>query len=216
MATSSSVVNHFIRSIEFGAASKFPYKHVYIQNVFPWDYYDLLVFNLPKDEAYTDRRFDNRGICNVAELETQFWRDLTKWMASKEVFDAVRGKFSNVIAEMFPGKRDFSVDIRLVRDSSSYKINPHTDIKSKAVSLLIYLPYSRDVAQYGTSIYIAKDQRKCDGSTRHEFEDFSKVYTAPFLPNSMLGFARTDTSFHGVEPIGSVTRDVLLYNIYMR
>ena len=216
MATSSSIVNHFVRAVDYAAASKFPYKHLYVQNVFPWDYYDLLIYSLPKDEAYTDRRFDNRGICNVAELETGFWRDLLKWMGSKEVFDVVRGKFAKVLSERFPGKRDASVDIRLVRDSSSYKIHPHTDISRKGVSLLIYLPYSRDLAAYGTSIYIAKDGRKCDGSTRHEFEDFSKVYTAPFLPNSMFGFARTDNSFHGVEPIGSVTRDVLLYNIYMQ
>ena len=31
------------------------------------------------------------------------------------------------------------------------------------------------------------------------------------IPNTMLAFARTDSSFHGVEPSKNV-RDVLLYN----
>jgi hypothetical protein len=45
------------------------------------------------------------------------------------------------------------------------------------------------------------------------FGGFRKVATMPCRANSMFAFARSDKSFHGVEPIrrADAERDVLLY-----
>jgi hypothetical protein len=43
------------------------------------------------------------------------------------------------------------------------------------------------------------------------------VATAPYLPNSLFGFVRTDNAFHGVEPVIDLDarRDLLLYNLFL-
>ena len=41
----------------------------------------------------------------------------------------------------------------------------------------------------------------CPNSIHYPFEDFVKVETAPYKPNSLLAFLRSDVSFHGVEPL---------------
>jgi hypothetical protein len=68
-------------------------------------------------------------------------------------------------------------------------------------------------------VYVPKDPAfRCDGRTRHPFEQFRKVMTAGFLPNSLFGFLKTDQAFHGVEVIKAqaIERNVLLYNIYLQ
>ncbi len=46
-------------------------------------------------------------------------------------------------------------------------------------------------------------------------EEYRCAYTMPYLPNTLFGFPKTHTSFHGVEPIREteVRRDLLLYDI---
>ena len=46
-----------------------------------------------------------------------------------------------------------------------------------------------------------------------------KVKTAPYKPNSLLAFFRSDVSFHGLEPLGKSDvqhsgRDVIQYVLY--
>jgi hypothetical protein len=73
--------------------------------------------------------------------------------------------------------------------------------------------------ELGTSLFVPKDASfRCEGRAHHPFEKFKKVMTAPFLPNSLLGFFKTDNAFHGVERIERerTQRDSILYNIYVR
>jgi hypothetical protein len=73
---------------------------------------------------------------------------------------------------------------------------------TKVVVLLIYLAPDESGAHLGTSLYRPKDPGfTCHNSTHHPFEDFISVKTAPYKPNSMLAFVRSDVSFHGVEPL---------------
>jgi len=108
---------------------------------------------------------------------------------------------------------DYIEDILLVRDLPGYSIPPHTDSLRKVITVLIYLPENKSMEQEGTSIFTPKkDGFTCQMGQHHKFEDFDKVRTMPFRPNSMFAFARTNNSFHGVEPSRHV-RNVLLYNI---
>lgn len=210
-------VAHFVSSVKYAVSQQSPCHFFYVQNVFPWDFYWKLLERLPVDEAYPDDRFGGRRIA-VAEKLGPFWSELASSLQDGELLKAVMGKFRATLQERFPGKIEIREDVRLVRDTSQYKIAPHTDLAEKAVSLLVYLPRDKSLWKYGTSLYAPKDAGfKCvTGKPRYAFEKFSKVFTAPFMPNSVFGFARTDQSFHGVEPIGDVVRDVLLYNVYMR
>lgn len=195
---------HFINRLMAADVVEKPYPHIYLTRCFPEYYYEQMLKELPPDEAYTDRTFENRIMCRTAEL-SGFWQELNDWMLTRKTIDAVL----NVFNKTGPVK----ADVRLVRDKEGYRIKPHTDIKSKLISLLFYLP--KEDSDGGTSILIPKKEGfTSDGLKRFEFEDFIKVYTAPFSRNTMFGFPRADNSFHGVEPTTLKQRDVLLLNIY--
>lgn len=202
------VADHFIDRLMAADVKHAPYQHVYLTRAFPQQYYDLMLEELPPDEAYTDRTFENRAMVQTIALGS-FWKDLTVWLTNRDVILTILDTFSLKPATL-------KVDVRLVRDSVGYKIKPHTDIKSKLLSLLFYLAPDEQHANGGTTIMVPKDRSfTSDGLSRYPFEDFEPVYTAPFMPNTMLGFPRSNVSFHGVEPTRIPKRDVLLLNLYL-
>lgn len=199
--------DHLIQRLMDAEVNPDPYPHTYITRAFPKQYYDLMLEELPPDEVYRDHTFDNRMMVRTQELGP-FWTDLTDWMLSNEVIQSVLGIFKIKAYGL-------KADVRLVRDSKGYKIKPHTDIKAKVLSLLFYLAPDEENPGGGTTVMVPKDKSfTSPGTARYPFEDFEDVYTAPFLPNTMLGFPRSDVSFHGVHPTSLERRDVLLLNLY--
>jgi len=205
-ASTQDVIQHVLERLGVAVTAEEPYRHFYTDQAFPDWYYEMMLAELPSDDFYTDRTYENRMMISAEACGT-FWRELESWMGTSDICALLLKKFDLV------GR--FGANVRLVRDKSPYKIKVHTDVKSKAVSLLFYLAKNADVPEMGTSVFVPKEQGfSSDGTRRYEFEDFTKVYTAPFLPNTVFGFPRSDVSFHGVEPIDVAQRDVLLLNIY--
>jgi hypothetical protein len=52
----------------------------------------------------------------------------------------------------------------------------------------------------------------------HSLEKFDRLMTFPFLPNALVMFAKSDISFHGVEPVNDVNcrRWLLMLNVNVR
>lgn len=201
------VATHFIGRMEAADLIAEPYPHIYVTRCFPEWYYAQMLEALPEDEVYTDRTFDHRAMCHAFEAGP-FWKDLQRWMLSPPVIKAVLDTFPNLDLD---GK--LRADVRLVRDTLGYQIKPHTDIKAKLISLLFYLTKESQTA--GTTVMIPKEAGfTSDGTRRYEFGAFTNVFTAPFEPNTMFGFPRSDKSFHGVEATTIGRRDVLLLNLY--
>lgn len=188
-----------------------PFPLLFAEHVFPDDFYEHLQHKLRHKEDYHSEKFWNRQFADevgIPELE---------FMYKRPFFDGVLNVFREQVEAEFGGtNQKFSRDVRLIRDQQQYKIGPHTDAPWKVVSLLFYLPPDDSMRNFGTAIYKPVDPHfRCIGGPHHKFEDFVQVWRAPFIPNSCLGFWKTDRSFHGVPPIPDVVRrDVLLYNIY--
>jgi hypothetical protein len=93
-------------------------------------------------------------------------------------------------------------------------------LHTKLVVLLFYLAPDESAAHLGTSLYRPKDPGfTCPDSTHYPFEDFVRVKTAPYKPNSLLAFLRSDISFHGLQPLSeqdlnACGRDVIQYVLY--
>jgi hypothetical protein len=185
----------------------------------------------PNTGAIVKSRFEPRYLADLSVLEVEeeatfgsgsnTWRSVADWMLGDRFRDLIIGKFLGEIRARFGAKAKLvtRVEARFVRDMTDYSILPHTDMPAKLVSLLFYLPADESMRALGTSVYVPKDPAfRCDGRTRHSFEKFRKVMTAEFLPNSLLGFLKTDQAFHGVEVIKeqAIERNVLLYNIYLQ
>lgn len=186
-----------------------PYRYFFQRDVFPSDFYWEMIENLPQDEEYPDRRYQGRMLADVLKLKNPFWKDVCHLFLNHDWLEIVTSKFPEVQQR---GK--LGHNLRLVRDKVGYCIKPHTDIKTKAISLLFYLPPDYSLKDYGTTVFKPKEAGfRSDGNARYEWDQFESVFKAPFVPNSVFGLARSDASFHGTTPIGNVVRDVLLYNV---
>jgi len=196
------------------ALQPYPFPHFFARNVFSSDIYGQLLKALPLDSEYKSHEasdYNGRRFADIAPtfpfhdllLSRQFTKRIVR------MFGAHFPKFEgNVVPEL-----------RLIRDGQHYFIGPHTDAPWKLISLLFYLPPSDPNVpplDIGTSFYTPKNPAfRCPGGPHHSFDDFHRIHTLPFEPNSCLGFLKTDQSFHGVEPIDRpVQRDVLLWNLY--
>jgi len=208
-----------------------PMPHIVINDIFPAEFYAELLANIPARSHYTkitetkrtSDAYENRLILHLKTLDglpaaqRAFWEELARWFLDSDLASALVKKFqdelSRAIGKDLRGLR-YGTEGMLVKDLDGYFIGPHTDVRSRAVSLLFYLPADDRQQAHGTTLYRPQDRTMTsDGSRHFGFAGFKPVSTVPFRPNAMLGFPRTDASFHGVAPIESpgIDRDLLLY-----
>lgn len=211
-----NIEEHVLAALKGAEKHTYPFPFFFAENVFPADFYADIRAIL---EAKTDYSNESRTGSSYANRTFSEGNDLpgTEFMHSQDFLIQMLHLFEPQLKAEYGGKAmKFRRDIRLIRDHQNYAIGPHTDAAWKVLSLLFYLPPDESMRQYGTSFYRPLDKSfRCPGGPHHKFEDFKEIGRAPFLPNSCLGFWKTDTSFHGVAPIPDIiTRDVLLYNIY--
>ena len=219
----------------------FPFPHLYEENIFSDKFYSEIQKNLPDLNEmtslavlapempglsiYNDRMVidfsKKKSIQKVTKSKREFWVSFHEQMAPN-LLNIFQAKFKNFLDMRFKYLKNVSYydQLQLVCDRKNYSLGPHTDQLSKVVSLLIYLP--KDCAQIstGTSIYMPKDPSKLNLDSPHlhyKKEDFHKVITMPYAPNSAFCFIKTNNSFHGVEQIKmeDTNRWSLQYNIHI-
>lgn len=180
------------QAIESSVLVTEPFSYIYLENALPAEEYEAL----------------------VGSLDSREWKPISETRPVKgypERFVADCGSWSvlhKLLCDKFGVTGDFTDETLLVRDMPGYKIGPHTDSPKKVITALFYLR-----GQEGTSIYTPKEKGfTCKGGPHYEFEQFDKVATMPFKPNSMFAFLKSDKSFHGVETTQH-QRDVLLFDI---
>lgn len=210
----------------------YPYPHIYVPEVFPADFYAELQRNIPSHDVMTPieaarrvRGYKERFILDfqgqmkgLTSPQAAFWGDMADWLLAARFRDQILAKFKPFVNHRFEGIEglQFHSDAHLTEDITNYALGPHTDIPSKVISVLFYLPKDDTQAHLGTSIYVPKDpSRRCPGGPHHDRNDFDRVATMPFKPNSLFAFVKSDHTFHGVEPVvePDVRRWLLLYNV---
>jgi hypothetical protein len=239
--TSTSPFEHVAARLRAAEVLPDPYPHFYLENVFPEDYYRELLRRLPGGDAYqnlfevTDYKLDHfrhrdqrdlRGgfAGPLPESIGEFWKRFDEWFLGQDMAKAVLASFAEPMRERFGGEESWpavSVEAQLIRHRAGYFLGPHSDLYTKLVVLLIYLAPDGAASHLGTSLYRPKQPGfTCRESKHHPFDEFVRVKTAPYRPNSMLAFFRSDASFHGVEPLseGDVDaargRDLIQYVLH--
>ena len=226
-------LDHFVERLRTARVEVDPFPHYYLDHVFPDDYYEELLRNLPPSDVYenlyevTDLKLDhfrhrdqrdmNEGwVDRLPAGLKPFWRSFNEWFLGPELAQAVLKSFGSQRAS-WP---EVSVESQFIRHRAGYFLGPHSDLYTKLVVLLIYLAPDNSAEHLGTSLYRPKDPSfECPDSKHYEFEDFVRVKTAPYRPNSMLAFVRSNISFHGLEPlsqsdVSTAGRDVIQYVIH--
>ncbi len=145
-----------------------------------------------------------------------FWSSFNQWFMGPDFAQAVLESFGEQRTE-WP---EVSVESQFIRHRAGYFLGPHSDLYTKLVVLLIYLAPDDSAAHLGTSLYRPRVPGfSCPDSKHYPFADFIRVKTAPYKPNSLLAFMRSDISFHGLEPlsesnVAGAGRDVIQYVLH--
>ena len=224
---------HLTYKVANAPIHSFPYPHCYVPDVFPDDFYAAMQQHLPDPAAmipieqargakgYKERfvlELNQGRLSALPETQKNFWSNVGAWLLSGRLQQIMLGKFGPFLTRRTDAF-DFSADAMLIQDITDYKIGPHCDAPGKVVTMLFYLPADNSQAHLGTSLYQPKDPTfTCPTGIHHPPDAFNRVVTMPFRPNSLFTFVRSDTSFHGVEPVGDpdCRRWLLLFTIYAR
>jgi hypothetical protein len=234
-----SPLGYVVRRFETCKVVLEPYPHYYLEDVFPAEYYQTLLHNLPGSSFYQnlyevtdlklnhfrhrDQRDLNEGWTEKLPDEIRsFWVGFTQWFLGLEFAQAVLKTFAEPLRERFGMQPvpEVSVEAQLIRHRAGYFLGPHSDLYSKLAVVLLYLAPDESASHLGTSIYRPKVPGfACANSTHYSFEDFIRVEIAPYRPNSLLAFLRSDRSFHGVQPlseqdVSTGNRDLIQYVLY--
>ncbi len=233
---SSAAEEYVIYQIVNAPMRDYPYPHIYVENIFPPDFYSQLRKNWPDSSAlktisetgrvakglYPDRfilPFTPPDIETLAGDRRAFWSDFGEWFMAYRFLNTVINLFGRYSRQRFGETLDqcrFEADSLIVRDKTNYALGPHTDAPHKLLSMLFYCPGDARMAHLGTSIYVPLDPDfRCKGGPHYRHKLFRKVTTMEYKPNSLFAFFKNDHSFHGVEPITdmNVQRDILLYDV---
>lgn len=217
-------------------AHPWPHRHLFVEEVFPADFYAELQRHMPETAAYTplaqtgkvakgDYEMRSGFLLNSAHLSrvptetAAFWTALFEQVLNEEFVAALMSRHGKELEdrarrENVPLPPAPERDMILVRDGSSDGVKIHTSDRRNLLTLLFYLPADDRNVACGTTLYLPKDRaRRCWGGIHHDFAEFDPVHTLPFRPNSLFMFVKTDDSFHGVKPIQTdgLRRDLLLF-----
>ena len=233
---SSTAEEHVIYKIANTPIRTYPYPHIYVENVFPEDFYAQLRANWPDPKAFTSLADTGRvytgtyverfvvpfKVPDIAKLSGDrrgFWNEFGNWFMADRFRETMIAKFHSYAQQRFgDGLKHcrFETDSLIVRDKTNFSIGPHSDAQHRLLSMLFYCPDDTSMSHLGTSIYVPLDPDfRCAGGPHYPHKKFRKVITMEYKPNSLFAFFKTDNSFHGVEPIKDeqVERDMLLYDV---
>lgn len=233
---SSYAENHLAYRISNAEIRRYPYPHFYVENVFPAEFYARIQESFPSAKAMpplklvreVGQNYPSERLCiplNPEHMEKlpakdrAFWSETAQWLLGPRFFGILMAKFEPFFLERFKKLEDveFMTEALLVDDHTRYWLGPHSDSQKKVLTLLFYLPKDLSQEHLGTSIYVPREPSfRCNGGPHYAYEDFERMYTAPFRPNTLFGFVKTSNSFHGVEPLAeneSCRRQLLLFDI---
>jgi hypothetical protein len=230
---------HTIERIRATSVQTEPFPYIYVENVFPGDFYAEMQRRLLDDGSYqrladtgrVGKGYSRERFCFMPEQaaagadaeNADFWRQLFNTYCDDaftalwvDVFaDAIRDRIERQEVPQNLGDMPVAGEIFLMRDRETYELQPHTDSPAKVVSVLFYLPPDDSAAHLGTTLYVPKQPGRRDAGAAHlPRGDFDAAGTMPYRANTLFAFPKTAVSYHGVEPIaGPCRRDVMLFDI---
>jgi hypothetical protein len=216
-------------AVEAAQASEAPFDHLVLNRVFPEDVYAAMLDAMPATADY--RRMHGRRknadvgadgkptrvkidlfpeyIRNLPPERRAVWDVVGGALRSPEVRDAFVRRLASPLARRFgagfAGVGLYPLPI-LTRDVPGYRIHPHTDTRSKGITVQLYLPRDASATGVGTIFHARKD----DGS-------LAKHTQMQFVPNSGYALAVGDDTWHSADPVGTevTTRDSILLTYFV-
>ena len=179
------MIDYILDKIKKAELKENPFEYKFINNIFPKDYFEELIKNLPTKNDYiainktgavksnysAERYVFNLNYENIGKLENakkNTLNELLKVFTSPIFFNEVCKVFQKTLIDRISnfsdfekktfGHKNFEYSIRssLVKDLQKYKLGVHTDTVHKFVTFLFYIPKDNSNANLGTTLYKPK------------------------------------------------------------
>jgi hypothetical protein len=219
----NEIIEHLSKAIISSNINEKPAPYIFVENVFPQEYYEQIVQNLKNSEAFYKPQIHNGDpkyffgsydtrlqIYVPEELQNaptlDFFSQLKRVFSSESVFNSFFTKFSEGFSSRFKNLNESQIraminpTLLLTKHLKGYYLGPHTDRKEKVMTCVFYFPETDDMEYLGTAMYEPKQTGfTCKGVVHHNPENFIYTHTVPCKKNSALMFFRDDRLFHGVK-----------------
>jgi len=214
----AELLDHVLAVVRAAPLRHEPFDHLYFEGIFPEPLYAELMGSLPdpalfeplyhKDALRADGSTTRstltlapEPLASLPERTRELWLACARVFGSAEVREALLSRYPGVLGARFGGVAEVPAlegTVKLQRDEPGYKIGIHPDTSDKVVLLQLYLAPDDAHVEMGTAIY------------RRAGQGFAKIDTLPFRRNSGYSFARTEESWHGVEPTAALRYSLTL------
>ena len=232
----SAAKKHTIERIRKAPIRTNPFPHLFIEEIFPPDFYAEMQRHRMPDEDFrslvstgrVNKAYSAERLCYMPDQEptaaasARFWQTLFAAYNDEDFLNVWLERFAPYLQKRIDDGFGFAdnatnprTEIFLMRDKRNYVLRPHTDVPSKAISVLFYLPPDARFEMLGTSLYKPKNTESVAFGVHLDREDFDLIATIPFRTNAALGFPNLPGSLHGVETLdgSEQVRDIMLYDV---
>ncbi len=224
------------KKVEMAEIIESPTPHLIVENVFSDETFQNIRKIIPDARHYvpmddlgwtrgaTGRKvFAHRDdfLTMLPPKQDRLLRELLAGLMDGNLLALAAQRFASWIPELTNGStlEGFSAEACITKDYGGYEIGPHTDAPDRVLTLMYYLPENESCINSGTGLFVPKqDGFQCPGTKWHDFEGFDEVKRVPFKPNTLFGFVKTGSSFHGVMPLESapIDRDIIHITLHKK
>ena len=211
------MLDYILDKIRTTETFKDPYEHLIIDNFIPEDDYKILaeeinsinLLEAPDNRENVEVYRERGGLVGeaqaVGDRVISFVKDQNKFPNYKKIDEFTslwldkQKEIFTALSETFSIKRESYefLDFCLIKDETDYQILPHTDQPGNVFTLLFYCPVDTINRELGLSIY--EEGTGSYINTRDAGPKLLREYKkAEFLPNRLVCFTRTDSTWHGV------------------
>jgi hypothetical protein len=205
-----------------------PFAHVYLEDLFPAEYYRRLLDHLPETRRYRELRHREamqgdghsarrkfylfpEHITWLPAGQRAFWRELSRVLRSRALQEVFKSKFRAALEQRFGRGIDrlsFYPVPMLIRDLRGYRIGIHGDGQRKAITVQFYLPSDESQAGLGTVFHGGRNGEAAQRTKR-----------LPFRPATGYAFPVVrHRSWHSVPQTGNASgeRNSLMLTYYVQ
>lgn len=216
---SEDLRRHVVERIKSAEVMAEPYPHIFVEQAFPEDFYELLIEAIPPLRFFSSRdpikrNFSPRNAIAPAK-SMMVWSFVDSVFSRETLLPAMTEKFQPFLDEYFAtafgpefverarALPQANTKGRLMCRRPGYKLGPHLDPKRVLLTTLIYLPRSAgEDERYGTQIFRGdRDFVARYSNTYYPEPDGIKcelAKTVPFRRNSLLVFLNSK-AIHGAD-----------------